>query len=396
MAKLDKNTVLRLSEPVEDAYLECIDRLIANIAKHLGTGKAFRTADWETRKLAELGQLTQENAKIINEATKRVPQEIRKALEQSSRIALQDIEKLIDDAIKSGAVEQAPTDSTIDILEELMERALEEANLTNTTMLQSSQAAYVKAVNDTVSWQNFSYGPLGEQKILEALNQGAVASITGTETRTQALTKAISQMVDRGIYGFVDKAGRHWSPEAYMSMCIRTASHNASIDSIRARQQDYNSDIFQVSTHAGARPLCYPYQGRFFTWGKEGGTFTDGSGRRHRYSPISETSYGQPAGLFGINCGHYPLPQIPKVTIPQDKPEPDKEENDEEYRLSQEQRRLERNIRDAKRKEEAFRKAGLDDAAESQQKKVTMRQAEMRAFIQSTGRTRRYDREQIR
>lgn len=396
MAKLDKNTALRLSEPVENAYLECVDRLITNIAKHLGTGKAFRTADWETRKLADLGQLTQENAKIINDATKRVPQEIRKALEQSSRIALQDIEKLIDDAIKSGAVEQAPTDSTIDILEELMERALEEANLTNTTMLQSSQAAYVKAVNDTVSWQNFSYGPLGEQKILEALNQGAVASITGTETRTQALTKAISQMVDRGIYGFVDKAGRHWSPEAYMSMCIRTASHNASIDSIRARQQDYNSDIFQVSTHAGARPLCYPYQGRFFTWGTEGGTFTDGSGRRHRYSPISETSYGQPAGLFGINCGHYPLPQIPKVTIPQDKPEPDKEENDEEYQLSQEQRRLERNIRDAKRKEEAFRKAGLEDAAENQQKKVTMRQAEMRAFIQSTGRTRRYDREQIR
>ena len=27
MAKLDKNTALRLSEPVEDAYLECIDRL---------------------------------------------------------------------------------------------------------------------------------------------------------------------------------------------------------------------------------------------------------------------------------------------------------------------------------------------------------------------------------
>lgn len=396
MAKLDKNTALRLSEPVEDAYLECVDRLIVNIAKHLGTGKAFRTADWETRKLSELGQLTEENAKIINEATKRVPKEIRMALEQSSRIALQDIEKLIADAIKSGAVEQAPTDSTIEILEQLMERALEEANLTNATMLQSSQAAYVQAVNNTVSWQNFSYGPLGEKKIMESINQGAVAVLSGTETRTQALTKAISQLVDRGIYGFVDKAGRHWSPEAYMSMCIRTASHNASIDSIRARQQDYNSDIFQVSTHAGARPLCYPYQGRFFTWGTEGGTFTDGSGRRHRYSPISETSYGQPAGLFGINCGHYPLPQIPRVTIPQDKSESDKKENDEEYQLSQEQRRLERNIRDAKRKEEALRKAGLEDAAENQRKKVTMRQAEMRAFIRSTGRTRRYDREQIR
>lgn len=162
MAKLDKDTMLKLSEPVEDAYLECIDRLIVNIAKHLGTGKAFRTADWETRKLAELGQLTAENARIINEATKRVPMGIRLALEKSSRIALEDVEKLIEDAIKRGAIEQAPTDSTVDVLQELMQRALDEANLTNTTMLESSRAAYMQAVNETVYWQDFSYGQLGE------------------------------------------------------------------------------------------------------------------------------------------------------------------------------------------------------------------------------------------
>lgn len=79
MAKLDKETALRLSEPVEDAYLECVDRLVQNICKHLGTGKAFRTADWETQKLAQLGQLTRENANIINAATKKVPREIREA-----------------------------------------------------------------------------------------------------------------------------------------------------------------------------------------------------------------------------------------------------------------------------------------------------------------------------
>ena len=121
MAKLDKNTALRLSEPVEEAYMDCIDRLIANIAKHLGTGKAFRTADWETRKLSELGQLTQENARIINAATKRVPKEIREALSEASKTALEDIEKLIDEAIKSGAIEKAPNDSVREVLEELAE-----------------------------------------------------------------------------------------------------------------------------------------------------------------------------------------------------------------------------------------------------------------------------------
>nr|DAF22431.1 MAG TPA: minor capsid protein [Caudoviricetes sp.] len=396
MARLDKLTALRLSEPVEDAYLECIDRLIANIAKHLGTGKAFRTADWEVRKLAELGQLTAENARIINEATKRVPMEIRLALEQSSAIALRDLESLIDKAIKAGAIEQAPVDSTIELVETIMSRAIEQANITNTTLLESARGAYLRAVNDLVQWEEFSIGAIGQKYIADAMNQGAIAVVTGTETRTQALKKAISQLADRGLYGLVDRAGRHWSPEAYMGMVIRTTSHNTAIDSVRAKQQDYNSDIFQVSQHPGARPLCYPYQGKFYSWSGASGTFTDGNGVQHRYSGIQSTSYGKPAGLFGINCGHYPLPQIPKVTIPQDKPEQDKEENDRLYRESQQQRAYERDIRNAKRKREAFAEAGLDDAAKEQEAVIRARQERMREFVKQTGRTRRYDREQIK
>ena len=395
MARLDKLTALRLSEPVEDAYLECIDRLIANIAKHLGTGKAFRTADWEVRKLAELGQLTAENARIINEATKKVPMEIRLALEESSAIALRDLESLIDKAIKAGAIEQAPVDSTIELVETIMARAIEQANLTNTTLLESARGAYLRAIND-VMWEEFSIGALGRKYISDTMNQGAIAVVTGTETRTQALKKAISQLADRGLYGLVDRAGRHWSPEAYMGMVIRTTSHNTAIDSVRVKQQDYNSDIFQVSQHPGARPLCYPYQGKFYSWSGASGTYTDGNGAKHKYSGIQSTSYGKPAGLFGINCGHYPLPQIPKVTIPQDKPEQDKKENDRLYQESQQQRAYERDIRNAKRKREAFVKAGLDDAAKEQEAVIRARQERMRDFIKQTGRTRRYDREQIK
>ena len=392
MARLDKLTALRLSEPVEDAYLECIDRLIANIAKHLGTGKAFRTADWEVRKLAELGQLTAENARIINEATKRVPMEIRLALEQSSAIALRDLESLIDKAIKAGAIEQAPVDSTIELVETIMSRAIEQANITNTTLLESARGAYLRAVNDVVQWEEFSIGAIGQKYIADAMNQGAIAVVTGTETRTQALKKAISQLADRGLYGLVDRAGRHWSPEAYMGMVIRTTSHNTAIDSVRAKQQDYNSDIFQVSQHPGARPLCYPYQGKFYSWSGASGTYTDGNGAKHKYSGIQSTSYGKPAGLFGINCGHYPLPQIPKVTIPQDKLEQDKKL----YQESQQQRAYERDIRNAKRKREAFAEAGLDDAAKEQEAVIRARQERMREFVKQTGRTRRYDREQIK
>lgn len=393
MARLDKNTALRLSEPVEAAYLDCIDRLIVNIAKHLGTGKAFRTAGWETRKLAELGQLTQENARIINEETRRVPEEIRKALDEVSKIALADIERAIREAIAKGAIEEAPADSVQNLLRDLSGQAVDDANLVNTVMLQSSQSAYLQAVNNTVVWENQILDAAAAQK---SLNDAATAVTIGTETRRQALQKAISQMADKGIYGFVDRAGRHWSPEAYMNMDIRTTVHNAAIQSIRVRQEDYGSDIFQVSSHAGARPLCYPYQGKFYSWGSGSGTFTDGAGVQHAYAPLDSTSYGQAAGLFGINCGHYPMPQIPNVTFPQDKKIEGKAENDRLYQESQEQRALERRIRDAKRKQAAFQAAGLPESADQQRTLVRQRQAAMREFIAKTGRARRYDRESIK
>lgn len=389
----DKNMALRLAEPVEDAYMACVDRLIVNIARHLGTGKAFRTAAWETAKLAEMGQLSAENAKIINEETKRIPAEIRAALDEVSKAALEGLEKAIADAIARGDLAQAPADSVQTMLQELQQQALDAANMVNTVMLDSGQSAYVQAVNNTVMWQEQA---LDRQAAQAALNDAAAAVTIGSETRRQALQKAITQLADSGIYGFVDRAGRHWSPEAYMGMDIRTTVHNAAIQSIRSRQQDYNSQIFQVSSHPGARPLCYPYQGKYYSWDNTSGSFVDGDGVRHNYAPLSSTSYGQPAGLFGINCGHRPYPQIPGVSIPRDDDIQDKEANDRLYQESQQQRALERSIRDAKRRQAAFKAAGLDDAVKDAGALIAQRQAAMRDFIARTGRARRYDRESIK
>ena len=395
MARIDKQTAVLLSESLEEIYAEVVDRLIVNICKHLTVGDAKRTADWEVRKLQEIGQLSAENAKIINEAVKQIPKELRSTLEESRRIALNDLERRIEEAIRKGTIERAPRDSTKEILESLLNQAADRLNLVNTVMLESSQTAYVKAINDVAEWETAAMTGAQQKAALETLDAAVFAQTAGTETRQQMLAKAISQLTDNGIYGFVDRAGRRWAPEAYVSMDVRTTCHNTAIESIKARQQDYGSDIFQISEHAGARPLCYPYQGKFYTWGSQGGTFTDGDGKRHTYRPISSTSYGKPAGIFGINCGHYPIPQIPGVTIPQSRKIQNKAENDKEYQESQEQRLLERQIREAKRKEEAFKAAGLTEAAEKQKGVIAERQAKMREFIRQTGRSRRYDREKV-
>lgn len=382
--------IQELADPMEEIYIHIVDELMVNIGKHLRSPTWTHTANWEIQKLSEMGQLTAENAAIINKWIKEIPAAQRDAMEETRRLALEKIEAEMQKAEKAGWKPPPLSDMTTDNLREIWEQATEKLNLVNTTMLQSSLDQYRKAVNMTqmelmeqMVWKD------NTQKIL---NDAATSVTVGAETRNVALRRAISRISEEGLTGFYDRAGHKWSPEAYVNMDIRTTVHNTAIQAVKDRMADWNTQVFQVSSHAGARPLCYPYQGKFYSWDNTAGEVELGDGSMVHYEPLNKTSYGQPAGLFGINCGHFPIPIVPGVTIPHgaDNIQP-KEANDKAYQESQVQRSLEREIRAAKREVEM---AG-DLASPEMRKRVRDAQAEMRAFIERTGRTRRYDREQI-
>ena len=377
-----------LSDPIESVYISMVNELLVNIGRHVTSPTWTHTAAWEIQKLSELGQLTRENAAIINRWVAQLPEEIRATMEETRRVALEGIEQQLAKAAEEGYVTPPMRDSTYEVLREYSQQAADQLNLVNTTMLQSSVAQYERLVELT----DQEYGRLMAQKeaTQEALNVAAGSVVSGTQTRTQALQKAIRQISEEGLTGFYDRAGRSWSPEAYVNMDIRTTVHNVAIQSVKNRMEDYNTQVFQVSAHAGARPLCYPYQGKLYSWDNSAGEIELGNGKTMRYDPLNTTSYGQPAGLFGINCGHTPIPIIPGVSIPhaQDFVQP-KEENDKQYAESQEQRALERKIRAAKRAVEMG-----DDSDEAKQR-VRNAEKEMREFIAQTGRTRRPDREKL-
>lgn len=372
-----------LADPIESIYISMTNELLVNIGKHITSPTWTHTAAWEIQKLSELGQLTKENAAIINSWAKQIPPEVRETMEETRRVALEGIEKQLEKAAKSGYITPAMRDSTSEVLKEYGQQAVDTLNMVNTTMLQSSVEQYRRMVQMVGAEEQAA----ATQRIL---NEETGAVISGTETRTQALRRAISRISDEGLTGFYDRAGRSWSPEAYVNMDIRTTVHNTAIQSVKNRMEDYNTSVFQVSAHVGARPLCYPYQGKLYSWDNTEGDIDLGDGKRWHYKPLNSTSYGKPAGLFGINCGHSPIPMIPGVSIPhaQDYVQP-KEENDKAYAESQEQRALERKIRAAKRAIEMG-----DDSPEAKDK-LKQAQAEMRQFIKETGRTRRYDREQL-
>lgn len=375
-----------LADPIESIYINMVEELLRNIGRHVTKPNWTHTAVWEVQKLSELGQLTQENAAIINKWIKSMPAELRETMEATRAAALDKLEKELERAAQDGHITAAITDSTVEVLRNYLEQAADRLNLVNTTMLQSSLDQYARAVQLTADIERRA------ERTQELLNEAAGNVATGVETRQQALNRAIKQIAAEGLTGFIDKAGRHWTPEAYVNMDIRTTVHNVAIQSTRARMEDYNTQVFQISSHAGARPLCYPYQGKFYSWNNTSGLIALGNGKMVEFAPLNSTSYGEPAGIFGINCGHYPIPVIPGVSIPHgaDFIQP-KEENDKLYAESQEQRALERKIRAAKR---VVDMAG-STATKADRQAVRAAQQQMREFIERTGRTRRYDREKI-
>lgn len=394
MARLTPQDILRISEPIELIYEQTVDDLLINIARHFKVTGWERTRYWEIKKLSELGALTKESAAIIAANTKMLPAEIEKAFLQVSEKACLDIDPQLRRAAKEGKLLDPGTSvmsSPImrDMVQSYVDQAIDKMNLTNTTMLESTRQAYMRGIGQIASEEQ-----LAEAKL--ALESGALDVVTGTETRVRAIEKTMQRLSDTGIAGFYDRAGRAWSPEAYSSMVIRTTSHNAAIQAIKTRQEEFGGgDIFQVSSHPGARPLCYPYQGKFLSWSSGPGTFIDGAGHEQEYDDITNTSYGEPAGLFGINCGHYPIPVIPGYTFPQKYKEQSEKETDKEYAESQQQRALERQIRRYKRDAEMADALADPTLKASAEARVKAAQQEMRAFIDQTGRARRYDREQI-
>lgn len=408
---LTPNDILRISEPVEQMYMDCASQLLINLCKHFKTDKALASREWETEKLSEIGELTSESIEIIAASTGQSGEAIRKAITEGMGIEIKGTERTLSAAAKAGAI-QAPTYSweaserVKTVVKTLVDQAVEDTNIVNTVMLQSTLDRYVNAVQNAAadevaiieklqSAQDAASLSTQLAKTQRILNKNAMSVAIGAEARTTALRSAISQLAQLGITGYIDRAGHHWSPEAYINMDIRTTVHNAAIQGQQARSADYNVTTFQISSHPGARPLCAPYQGKFYSWDGTSGTVHDLYGNAYHYEGIQTTSYGEPAGIFGINCGHFPQTFVDGYNVPRYEPTEDEAENARLYALSQQQRKLERDIRHAKTEALCYDAAGDKEAFAKKAAQIKQKNAQYKEFCAENGRTPRMDRAQV-
>ena len=384
----------QMSWAMAEVYGSVTDRLLTNIARHFkyaqGPQDLKGSFEYQVRKLAELGQVNRENVEIIVSSLDGADAALRMSLELAIRDALKTVDPTLRKAAERGLLQgagstpPAVSPGQMQAFKAYYAQSADKLNLVNTVMLESSEDAYRACLSDVVS---------RIQRTQSILNVGAGDAITGVSSWNKAMHDAVDKMVQNGLTGFIDHAGRHWSPEAYVAMDIRTTLFNTSRAAVWERSEEYGSDIYQVSTHNGARPKCYPWQEKLISRMDNSRDVPDLDGTMVHVYAQSETSYGAPDGLFGVNCKHYPTPFIPGFSTLRGTPQ-SPEENAKTYEESQEQRALERKVREEKLKLSVMEAQGADaDAIRAQRDNVRAASADVQTFCDETGRTRRRSRE---
>ncbi|MHB1152089.1 MAG: phage minor capsid protein [Eubacteriales bacterium] len=380
------------SDPITKVYADVSDQIMVNVARHFSTGKNLGSLDWQLQKMAEVGKLQKENLLIIQKMTGDNSETLSYLLERAAMQALTRLEPEFMSAVFRGYLNATPitmAESVKRTLQAYQMQAIERLNLVNTAMLKSSLIAYRSVVSDTLMYE----------KQLEAaqqtLNSVTGEVITGVSSRQEALRKAVVKMLDSGLSGFTDRAMRNWTPEAYVNMDVRTTAGNVANQAIFSRNAEYGNDLIWVRVNGTAREGCYPFQGKVYSTGGRSGEVEDLDGNKIKFDSLYSTTYGQAAGIFGINCHHSPPnPFIPGMSkIRGDVP--DKKENDRKYEQSQEQRQLERAVRYGKRNVAAAKAINDPKLLADESNKLFRAQGKLNAFIEKTGRTARPDRTQI-
>jgi Phage minor capsid protein 2 len=227
------------------------------------------------------------------------------------------------------------------------------------------------------------------------------STLLGSLTRRQTAQRALDQFAQRGVTGFTDRAGRHWEMASYAEMAVRSATGRAAIEGHIDALTALGEQLVIVSDAPLECPFCRPWEGEILSINGQSGPHTlrlpkadDSGGLFRRPETVAVHVAGslveaRAQKLFHPNCRHSLSVYLPGVTRrPQSPPHP----QGATYEDTQEQRRLERQVRAWKRRAAA----ALDDQARRRANaKVRHYQARVREHTAATGLRRKSEREQI-
>ena len=381
-----------LSAPLVRVLLDMEDDILREIAAQLSRdGDISDTSKWRIRQLARAGRFDKRAAAIIAGYAEVEDGQAMDAVIAAAETEIGYLDNAVQAANAAGITEyfsDVPAEeSALGAAKAFQRQAASDLNLVNTVMRYKAGSAYVNAVNAV-------YNDANRQDVLDVMGKGAAKAVSGQMSLQEATRKTIRELAQKGIPAFVDKRGREWSPEAYVMMDMRSTLANTARAAQDTRCDEYGIKLIEISSHLGARPKCAIDQGKIYSRDGTSGVTTDGAGNKIPFTPFSKTSYGQPDGILGINCGHVQYPFAPGINFQRYFPYP-KEENDKRYREFQQQRAMERNIRAAKRECMMLQETGDTEGLQKASLRLRTQKEKYSAYCKETGLRQHNDRTQV-
>ena len=375
-----------LEEQVERIYINMENELLLNIAKKLIAGKPMEVDrwdeetgqpiygsggvnEWQLERLRELNGLNEENAKTISKYSKKTLKEIKAVFNRAEEIGSNMDKTNIEKGIKAGILSEINPDIEKEQVSAILNSAIRE-------------------ILTTFNSQNNSLLASAGNEYIEVINKVSSQVLAGTKTTAKAMQEAVSQLAEKGLTGFTAKNGAKWTPEAYTKMILRSNTQNTINRIQEERLTLAGNDYIEISKHSGARPKCAKDQGKIFSLSGNTEPITDGRGKKIRVYSWRSSSYGDPDGILGINCGHSRHAFVPGISLHRDNPI-SKAENDKDYQEKQKQRLYERTIRNKKREIAMLKQTGAEPSyIKRKQNSLSDTRKEYLEFLDKNGRTR--------
>ena len=357
------------SDKLVEMYQELEDWIIKDIAMRLmKSGELSGTADRELWKLQQMGLHNTEIVKKIAQITGKSTNEVKRLLQESVMTSFSDdaeiLEKLADiqSPVENNAVVRAMN-------AELQKTFGELSNLTRTTMQQS------------------------QSDLINMLNEVDYRVASGMQSNSSAVCEVIDQYAKNGVV--IDyPTGAKRSLEAAIRCCIVTSMNQTAAQVTNQYITQNGIEYVLVSAHMGARhDKKHPeglqshdhWQGKVYKIiGRDEDTpnLLEATG----YSIDPATGQGKvvnPLGLHGYNCRHSHKPWDKSLRNPyvdaDGNPKIDVHESRELYEKQQQQRGMERAIRQTKR-ELLAKQAELSGMAETDVKDMLQPQYDKLAY----------------
>lgn len=359
-----------IPDAMVELYAQAEMDILADMARRInGFDMFIPSAQYQMQMLEEMGALRADILAELGRLTGKTQKELAAIMQEAGMKSL-----TADEAIYRAA-------------------GLSSSPLSSSSVVQEALAAGLKKTNGLFTNLTRTTANTATKQFERALDRAYMAVTSGAIDPATAVKGALKGLAKQGVGSIEYPTGHVDSIEVAVRRATVTGVNQTCLKMQEARADELGVDLVETTAHAGARPAHAKWQGQIFSR----------SGRSSKYPDfVSATGYGSGAGLGGWNCSHSfrpyfeGLPRTYSEELLGDYAKKEHTYNGQamtEYEALQQQRHIERKIREWKREAAAMKAAGLD--ASEATAKVTRWNKTQADFIDQTGLKRQRERERI-